>query len=65
MECKNPNTHDNHICQLKVRQDFKKPKELARNAGFFCRICEAQSIDKNTLCDPVEFKGKPGILKWK
>lgn len=64
-ECKNPDSHETHICQLKVKQQFEKVRELSRRAQYYCGICETESNDKNSLCDPREFKGKPGVLRWR
>ena len=65
MECKNPNAHDGHICQIKVMQDFKKAKALSKNPQFYCAICEAESSSAETLCDPQAYKGKAGVLRWR
>lgn len=65
MKCKKEQEHDQHICQLKLNQQFDKIKELGEDAGHFCTNCEAQSKDPQFLCAPRPFKGKPGILKWK
>ena len=63
--CKKPDKHNEHICQLKLNQQFDKVRELGRDSNFFCTICEAQSNQIDAVCSPRKFQGKPGVLKWK
>jgi len=65
MKCKSEKDHGEHLCQLKLNQQFDKVRELTQNAGYFCANCEAQAKEQSALCMPKPFKGKPGILKWK
>ena len=65
MACKNSANHVNHICQLKIQQKFDEIKKLGKEAGFFCKNCEAPAVDPERLCEPTPFQGKVGILKWK
>jgi hypothetical protein len=65
MPCQNPARHAEHICQLKIQQQFTKVRALSKASQYYCKECEAESNDKEALCEPVAFQGKPGILKWK
>jgi hypothetical protein len=65
MKCHNPANHANHICQLKVQQNFEEVKRLKKGATHYCRNCEAGSVNSENLCDPAPYQGKVGILKWK
>ena len=65
MSCKNQDKHTEHICQLKINQQFDEVKKLGKEAAHFCANCEAPSNNPEKLCDPKLYEGKPGVLKWK
>ncbi len=65
MGCKDEANHANHICQMKISQKFDEVRELSRNAQFYCKVCDAQSNKEEHLCEPAQFKGKAGALKWR
>ena len=64
-QCKKPQEHSNHVCQLKINQKLEEVKQLKVDATHFCKICEAASNKPECLCDPRPYQGKVGILKWK
>jgi hypothetical protein len=65
MKCSKETEHEQHMCQLKGTQQFAKVKEITREARFFCEICDATAKSADNLCAPKQFKGNPGVLKWR
>jgi len=65
MKCENEAGHSQHICQLKATQQHDKIKEVTKEALFFCEICDATAASAESLCAPRQFKGNPGMLKWR
>lgn len=42
----------NHLCQIIVRRDLGRIKELVNDAQYFCKNCGRAAHDKNNLCNP-------------
>lgn len=45
--------HDlNHLCQIVVRRDIGRVKELVKDAQFYCKNCGRAAHNENNLCNP-------------
>lgn len=42
----------NHICQIIIRKDLGRIKELVKDAQFYCKNCGRAAHDKENLCNP-------------
>jgi hypothetical protein len=42
----------NHICQIILRKDLGRIKELVKDSQFYCKNCGRAAHDKENLCNP-------------
>jgi hypothetical protein len=52
--CKNDQKcHElNHLCQIIVRHDLGRIKELVKDAQFYCKNCGRAAREEGNLCNP-------------
>ena len=43
---------ENHLCQIILRKDLGRIKELAKEAQFFCKNCGRAAHNDANLCNP-------------
>ena len=54
-ECKTPEEHARHICQLRQQGKAGEVAELMKDPGHTCLNCNAVASDSHHLCNPSPF----------
>ncbi len=54
-ECKTPEEHDRHICQLRKQGRDDEVAKLMKNPGHTCLNCNAVAGHVQHLCNPSSF----------
>lgn len=54
LQCKDShNCHElNHLCQIIIRKDIGRIKELVKDSQFFCKNCGRAAHSEENLCNP-------------
>lgn len=54
MHCKgSQNCHElNHLCQIIIRKDLGRIKELVKESVYFCKNCGRAAHSEENLCNP-------------
>ena len=42
----------NHLCQIIIRKDLGRIREMVKDSQFYCKNCGRAAHDREALCNP-------------